>query len=66
MKPQIIFDAQTADLLVEQLASVMPILTQGRAFGIQVMVSEDALHSLQQSSHPQAATVLANLPCARR
>lgn len=57
------FDEVTADEIIGQLAAATQILEQGRAFGIRIVASSDALDALEQSSHPDKDRVIGNILC---
>ena len=55
------FDKQMADRFIDELSGAKGLLAIGRAYGIRVVVTAAALEGLRQSTHPDAAYIVANL-----
>ncbi len=54
-------DEQTADNIVAQLSAAVGVLAEGRRYGIRVVATAEAVDALNQSAHPAAARVVANM-----
>lgn len=54
-------DKPTANSLIDQLAHVLPLLTQGRACGIRVIATRECIDGLMQSDRPERNVVIANI-----
>lgn len=54
-------DQQQADDLVQQLSGAIHLLERGRAFGIRVVATDEAIAGLLQSSHPDTQRIVSNI-----
>lgn len=49
------------EALLPQLETALPLITEGRQYGLQVSIKRKLAHQLQQSDHPIAQQVLAHV-----
>ena len=54
-------DEKMADSLIEQLSEIQPVLEQGRAFGIRVVMTREAWNALLDSKNPKTEGVVSNV-----
>ena len=55
-------DKATADSFIDQLAHANVLLAIGRAYGIRIIATREAINGLLQSTHPETRQVVANIP----
>lgn len=58
---QMKIDKQVADSIISQLAGAKQLLAQGRAFGIRIVATAEAIEGLRQASHPDTDQAIANI-----
>lgn len=54
-------DKDAADSIIGQLSGAKNLLAQGRSYGVRVVVTREAMKGLMESTHPDAAYIVANL-----
>ncbi len=59
-------DKAKADSIIDQLAHAKELLAVGRAYGIRVIATREAVDGLMQSTHPDAQQVVANIAVSDR
>jgi hypothetical protein len=59
-------DEQTANSIIDQLAHALPLLAEGRKFGIRVIATEECIEGLSQSDRKERDDVIANIAVSGR